>query len=96
MLEQWLNTVQQEMSVYTVWITGSDVTGVQREAVFSPDRLWHRTEAEVGLFRLLSGNEIKILQVFELHCVSTPSVMSSCDCFTVRQVYLGVSESLQE
>lgn len=41
MLEQWLNTVQQEISMCTVWITGSDVTGsgVQREAVFYRDEL---------------------------------------------------------
>lgn len=39
------------MSIYTVWITGSDVTeGVQREAVLSPDELDHGT----GL-RLRSG-----------------------------------------
>lgn len=51
MLEQWLNTVQQEMSIYTVWITGSDVTGsgVQRNAVFS-----HELDHGTGL-RLRSG-----------------------------------------
>lgn len=62
MLEQWLNTVQQEMSMYTVWITGNDVTGsgVQREAAFSRDELdGTGFEAEVGLVRRLTANEMK-------------------------------------
>lgn len=53
MLEQWLNTVQQRMSImYIGWITGSDVTGsgVQRDAAHSHDELDHGT----GL-RLRSG-----------------------------------------
>lgn len=60
----WLNTVQEDMSVYAVWNTGSDVTGIQREAAFSRDELesWHRFEAEVGLVRHLTGAEIKILE----------------------------------
>lgn len=54
MLEQWLNTVQQEISVYTVWITGSDVKGiVQREALFSPDELNHDTGLRLRSFIIL-------------------------------------------
>lgn len=50
MLEQWLNTIQQEIAIYSVWITGSDVTGsgVHRDAVFSHDELDHGTGLRRG------------------------------------------------
>lgn len=40
---------------------------------------WHRSEAEVGLVRHLTGNELKILQVYKIR-VSTPFMTSSYDC----------------
>lgn len=85
MLEQIHNTVQQ-ISIFIIRITGSDVTGsgIQRESVFSHDLLDHGT----GLMLRL-GQSDRETKIKYFKCVD------SCCQYTLHDLHLWLQHSLQ-